>query len=223
MMRLNGKSVLLVLVTGISAGVALLVLMFSLFAQSDNDPTKSILEVSVKEPGGFPFGEVNPPSAIRATGVSIHIWTSKNTFLRDEPVPLYIEFLREIPREKPSLTAVRNPMREPFDPAPLQVWKQQVGCLRTTSEGDGHRGFSYQYEGDYIPTKDEIPPERLHGNLKFPVKNRAGRFVYLKKGDCFVVRIHNIMKYIDLPRGEDIRGFYKVQYMYSNIIEFEIR
>jgi len=181
------------------------------------------------------FREVNPPEW-KERGYDYYIWTPKDVYLVGDPITLYIErvlinpYYEHVYKDCP----LTNPLGRLVD---LLIHKEGYGFLSLESEefpiGGDFSIFTWRSRGDFVPSEDEIDITRLHGNLKMPVRVRVGvkelNFweVELRRGDCYVVKINDLTKLwkrwqADDPKFDE-RGVYRVQYGYSNIIEFEIR
>jgi len=164
------------------------------------------------------------------------IWTPRDVYTIDEKVPLYIEriFVGD-PRGVYKIT-VTNPLVEVFTVykvgfGPIPLWSEEFGIY--TADGDGY-GLPNACEGDYIAKVEEIPLHMLHGELMQPKKNFFGDWeIALLPGQCYVVKIDDLLRlWRDIPEymksyrrrlPKEIRGVYRVQWGFSNIIEFEIR
>ena len=176
------------------------------------------------------FVEPNPKGVIHHR----YIWTDKQVYTVGEPIKLFIEvMLRDIPgaeRHAGNLT-VRNPLSR----YALRVYKEGYGFLilwseKYPSEWIGGWDLEWACQGDYVPTEDEIDKTKLHGRLVMPKRPDDAPEIWEvneQPGCSFVLKINDITKLWYLCHSSkpdfDERGKYKVQYWYSNIIEFEIR
>ena len=168
------------------------------------------------------FFSVNPLKVKRL--FDLYIWTPKTVYTVDEEITLYIEHFCIAPIAEKLLYSVENPL---LTQGPtLVVLKSDEGFLLLKNPLDDPSGNpvpNARFGGDYIPSKDEIDTSRLHGNLKMPRRELLGEVkVHLKKGDSFVVKINDLAGLFS-ESVKDIKGTYRVQYRWSNIIEFEIR
>jgi len=176
------------------------------------------------------FKPVNPPEWCQDTGKECYIWTPKDVYLADEPIPIYIEFV--IKDESLTGGLLHNPAV--YDDE-LRIKKERYGFLRIWPPYmvGCHDDIFWRSRGDFVPSEDEIDLSRLHGRLKMPTYYRKPLDLWVledeENGDCYVVMIKDIRTFCgemihaaELPFF-DLRGVYKVQYMHSNIIEFEIR
>jgi len=202
------------------------------------------------------FEFVEPYSSLKSeTGLYIHgdyifyIWTPKKVYLVGEPVPIYVEtvakktvWAREWEEGDDGFSpiTVHHPLLERYA-AELRVYHSEYGFVGVHFFGD--YSWVSEPEENFIPDISEIPINQLHGRLVMPIQPEKGcwwRLPYFEKGDCYVTRINNLLRFLRarlrvLPPGKKLGyqpflddppatvGVYRVQYFDSNIIEFEIR
>jgi len=180
------------------------------------------------------FWPVNPQTDA-PFGFRTYIWTPKPVYTVGEPVPLYIErvWFTSLGKDRVFGIGVENPTFPGNDN--IRIKKLGCGFFELLFDPQfGEPGIvadripGEEYKGDYIPSEDEIDRTKLHGNLVMPVYEKGEWWpsswgVSLKHGDCFVVKIQDLTTLWKWCPPRDVRGVYRVQYEYSNIIEFEIR
>jgi len=173
------------------------------------------------------FLEVNPDEC-----VLVHIWTPKKVYSVGEKIPLYIEIhhRKTCPFNVALSWEIKNPFLWNFriykaGYGKVTLWSKEFGS-ETGGEFIRHflpSGDKSHYEGDFVPSSEEIPHQMLHGRLRQPVRNEVGKMeCFIERGESFVLKISDLSSIIFLNK-RDISGRYRVQWWYSNIIEFEVR
>jgi len=200
----------------------------------------SVQETSPRERKNTPTGQkpraglfqpVNPPEKCQKFGRKYYIWTPKKVYLKDEDIPLYIEVLFVDTEPQEHAVFLTNPIAHINF---VKIEKAGYGVVAISNGylfGDPANSL-YRYRGEFIAPESEIDRSKLHGRLITPIHHPEHDLTVLETsafGECYVMKIKDIRMLWRLfweEVGQDLfdeRGLYRVQYRYSNIIEFEIR